>query len=91
MVSEFLGGSLEEYPLIYREASVIPERVSVPARLLLGTEDPIVGVDQLAGFRPEQVRLLPGAGHFDLIHPGTAAFPVLLETLATLISKREPL
>ena len=91
MVSEFLGGSLEEYPLIYREASVIPERVSVSARLLLGTEDPIVGVDQLAGFRPEQVRLLPGAGHFDLIHPGTAAFPILLETLAALISKREPL
>lgn len=91
MVSQFLGGSLEEYPLIYREASVIPERVSVPVRLLLGTEDPIVGVEQLAGFRPEQVRLLPGAGHFDLIHPGTAAFPILLETLAALISKREPL
>jgi len=91
MVSEFLGGSLEEYPLIYREASVIPERVSVPARLLLGTEDPIVGVDQLAGFRPEQMQLVAGAGHFDLIHPGTAAFPILLETLKTLIPKREPL
>ncbi|MEK9808406.1 MAG: alpha/beta hydrolase [Halieaceae bacterium] len=91
MVSEFLGGSLEEYPLVYREAAVIPERVSVPARLLLGTEDPIVGVDQLAGFRPEQMQLLTGAGHFDLIHPGTAAFPILLETLATLIPKREPL
>ena len=91
MVSEFLGGSLEQYPLIYRDASVIPERVSVPAKLLLGTEDPIVGVDQLAGFRPEQMQLVAGAGHFDLIHPGTAAFPILLETLATLIPRREPL
>ena len=91
MVSEFLGGSLEEYPLIYREASVIPDRVSVAIMLLLGTEDPIVGVDQLAGFRPEQMQLLAGAGHFDLIHPGTAAFPILLETLKTLLPKREPL
>lgn len=91
MVSEFLGGSLEEYPLVYREASVTPARVSAPARLLLGTEDPIVGVDQLAGFRPEQTQLVAGAGHFDLIHPGTAAFPILLETLKTLIPRREPL
>lgn len=91
MVSQFLGGSLEEYPLVYREASVTPARVSAPARLLLGTEDPIVGVDQLAGFRPEQMQLVAGAGHFDLIHPGTAAFPILLETLKTLIPRREPL
>lgn len=91
MVSQFLGGSLEEYPLVYREASVTPARVSAPARLLLGTEDPIVGVDQLAGFRPEQTQLVAGAGHFDLIHPGTAAFPILLETLKTLIPRREPL
>jgi acetyl esterase/lipase len=85
MVGEFLGVSVEQHPKIYQTASVVPSRVSAPAVLLLGTEDPIVGLDQLAGFPPEQVRLVSGAGHFDLIHPDTPAFAIVLEVLEAFI------
>ena len=85
MVSEFLGGALEDQPDIYQAASVAPNKLSVPATLLLGTEDLIVGTDQTADFPPEQVRLIEGAGHFDLIHPRTAAFAIVLEKLNGLI------
>ena len=85
MVGEFLGVSVEQHPNIYQTASVVPSRVSEPALLLLGTEDPIIGLDQLAGFPPEQVRLVSGAGHFDLIHPDTPAFAIVLEVLEAFI------
>lgn len=85
MVGEFLGVSVEQHPNIYQTASVVPSRVSAPAVLLLGTEDPIIGLDQLAGFPPEQVRLVSGAGHFDLIHPDTPAFAIVLEVLEAFI------
>jgi len=85
MVGEFLGVSVEQHPNIYQTASVVPSRVSEPAVLLLGTEDPIIGLDQLAGFPPEQVRLVSGAGHFDLIHPDTPAFAIVLEVLEAFI------
>lgn len=85
MVGEFLGVSVEQHPKIYQTASVVPSRVSAPAVLLLGTEDPIIGLDQLAGFPPEQVRLVSGAGHFDLIHPDTPAFAIVLEVLEAFI------
>ncbi len=85
MVGEFLGVSVEQHPNIYQTASVMPSRVSAPAVLLLGTEDPIIGLDQLAGFPPEQVRLVSGAGHFDLIHPDTPAFAIVLEVLEAFI------
>ena len=90
MVSEFLGGTLEDLPAIYRAASVNSDRVLVPAILLLGTEDPIVGSDQVADFPPKQVRLVSGASHFDLIHPKTAAFAVVLESLDVLSHVGEP-
>lgn len=85
MVGEFLGVSVEQHPKIYQTASVVPSRVSAPAVLLLGTEDPIIGLDQLAGFPPEQVRLVSGAGHFDLIHPDTPAFAIVLDVLEAFI------
>jgi len=85
MVREFLGGDLEDQLDIYQAASVEPHKLPVPATLLLGTEDPIVGIDQIAGFPPEQMRLIEGAGHFDLIHPKTAAFAIVLEKLNLLI------
>jgi len=91
MVGEFLGVSVEQHPKIYQTASVVPSRVSEPALLLLGTEDPIIGLDQLAGFPPEQVRLVSGAGHFDLIHPDTPAFAIVLEVLEALIRAGDPM
>jgi acetyl esterase/lipase len=91
MVGEFLGESVEQLPNIYQTASVMPSRVSAPAVLLLGTEDPIIGLDQLAGFPPEQVRLVSGAGHFDLIHPDTAAFAIVLEVLETFTRAGDPM
>ena len=49
------------------------------------------GLDQLAGFPPEQVRLVSGAGHFDLIHPDTAAFAIVLEVLETFTRAGDPM
>ncbi len=55
----------------------------VPAHLIWGTLDSIVGEDQLAGFTSKQISRIPNAGHFDLIHPNHMAFDVLVDVLTS--------
>jgi acetyl esterase/lipase len=82
----FMGGMPEEVPDRYAAAS--PARLSrqVPVLLLRGAEDPIVSAAQARALQSASVRELPGAGHFDWVHPDTAAYPALRDALFTLLS-----
>lgn len=90
---DFLGGLPDEVPEAYRDAT--PGRPGRrPTVLLHGGADVIVAPVQArthaaaaarAGATVEVIEL-PGFGHFDLIHPGTDAFPVLTGTLRRLLA-----
>ena len=90
MVPQLLGGPPSAHPDRYRTADIRPTALSVPYRLLWGDQDPIVGEDQLLGFPNERIERIPGAGHFDLIHPHTPAFARVLQTLEQQTVAHEP-
>ncbi|MFM7709259.1 MAG: alpha/beta hydrolase [Gammaproteobacteria bacterium] len=79
-VPQFMGGSAAQFPERYRlaDAAAVPSRT--PTVLLHGAVDAIVPVSQarLAG---ATVGIIPGAGHFDWLHPDTPAFARLRELL----------
>jgi len=85
----FMGGSVSELPLVYQTAN--PAKLDLPksAVLLHGTEDAIVSVEhaQLANVSD---RLIEGAGHFDMIHPGTKSYQALLSELAKAFMDKRP-
>lgn len=87
VTTEFMGGSPEEYPGRYAQASPASLGTSVPTILLHGDADAIVPPGQAAALDGAEVRMIDGAGHFDLIHPGTPAFQALLEALAGLLER----
>ena len=89
----FLGGLPEEVPAAYRDAT--PAAPGPWSTVLLhGGADAIVAPVQARSFAATAARAgatvevleLPGFGHFDLIHPGTDAFPVLTGTLRRLLA-----
>jgi acetyl esterase/lipase len=82
-VARLMGGGPGEFPRRYAEgnpAALLP--LGVPARLVQGTLDPIVPVDQARAFETAarakgddaRMVLVEGAGHFDLVAPSTAAW-----------------
>jgi acetyl esterase/lipase len=82
-VAELLGGTPQEQPERYRQASpieLLPLRV--PERLLHGAKDDVVPIEMSRRFQAaaaaagDDARLseLPDAGHFDLIDPRTRAW-----------------
>ena len=81
-----LGGTPGEVPERYSLAS--PHRLPItgPVVLLQGDADPIVPREQALAMPGARLREIPGAGHFDLIHPGTAAFTVLLDELQRMLA-----
>lgn len=85
MVPQLLDGTPENAPQRYRDASIDSTRIAVPVQLLLGDSDPIVGPDQLSGFRSSDTVSIAGAGHFDLIYPGTPAFNQVVGSLNRLM------
>lgn len=84
MVAEFMGGPPESHPDRYALATVHDKVFPKPIRLIVGDADTIVGLDQLTGFTKAHTQIIAKSGHFDLIHPGTAAFSQVLETLRNL-------
>ncbi|MHA7815464.1 MAG: alpha/beta hydrolase family protein [Pseudohaliea sp.] len=65
----------------YRALSPAFLRYTMPVVLLHGDADAIVPPAQAAALPGATVHALPGAGHFDLIHPGGEAFRRLLAVL----------
>ncbi|NIP15006.1 MAG: alpha/beta fold hydrolase [Pseudomonadales bacterium] len=84
-VKELLAGSPDERPERYRLASPALLPRPVPVTLVHGPADPIVPLDQPRAIADAEIHLVDGAGHFDLIHPGTPAFAELLERLRSLL------
>lgn len=83
----FLGGLPQEVPAHYAAAS--PHRLTLPpaTMLLHGDADPIVPLAQAHAIPQGAPRVIAGAGHFDLVHPGTAAFPVIVQALHALLEQ----
>ena len=90
MVAKFLGGPPESLPDRYALATVHDKTFIKPIRLMLGEADPIVGQDQLAGFNESNTQIIAESGHFDLVHPATAAFQQVIETLNELTQTGGP-
>lgn len=85
-VVEFLGGSPEEVPIRYREADPMQLSVKSVQILFHGSNDGevppnfsrtyVANKNKRTGKEKENVRLveIPGAGHYDVIDPRTAAW-----------------
>jgi acetyl esterase/lipase len=84
VVAQLLGGTPATQPERYRWASPVGLPHPVPVVLIHGTRDTVVSPSQARALPWAEVRLVENAEHFDVIHPGTAAFPVLVEELRRL-------
>lgn len=85
MVSKFMGNDTYEPTDKYREASITPSSIGVPVEIIIGSADPIVGLNQVNIFSASQVTIVADAGHFDLIHPRTDAFETVISRLKQLV------
>lgn len=93
-VGELLGGPREEVPERYRIASPMALPITVGQHLIHGSADDIVPVEMSRAYAQhkasegEAVTLteLPGAGHFDLIDPGSGVWPVVRDSILALVS-----
>jgi acetyl esterase/lipase len=84
---ELMGGSPEERPGRYAQASPAALGTSIPTVLLQGSADAIVPPGQAHALPGADVRLVEGAGHFDLVHPETPAFGILLAVLEQVLGQ----
>lgn len=87
MVPKFMGDDSYGPNDAYREASIRIEDITVPVIVVIGDADPIVGANQVESFSLDQLRTIPEAGHFDLIHPETIAFDVVKSTVEQLLEE----
>jgi acetyl esterase/lipase len=94
-VAEFLGGSPQQVPEHYREASPVDLDIKSATQLLVhGTEDDVVPVSLSRDYcdakkkRGESVDLLefPHAGHFELIDPRSAVWSALQDRLLKFLT-----
>jgi acetyl esterase/lipase len=94
VVTEFLGGTPDEVPDRYADASPI-ERLPlrIPQKIFHGTEDTSVPLEISARYvhtaqqRGDDVELiaLEGASHLDLVDPGTKEFALVREAAVKLV------
>lgn len=93
VVASFLGGAPQEVPDRYLQASpleLLP--LGVPQRLVHGEKDDVVPFEisenyiKAAKAAGDDARLvaLPEAGHFELIDPRSAEWPLIQQTLVSL-------
>lgn len=98
-VSKVLGGPPTAFPERYRQASpaeLLP--LGVPQWLIHGALDSIVPLELSKNFRAiaarkgDRVRLsvIGSAGHFDLIAPGSTAWPAVEEAVRSLAGRGRP-
>jgi acetyl esterase/lipase len=91
--AKLLGGSPDEVPERYEQTSpveLLPARV--PVRLVHGAADKIVPVElgreyeaaARRGGGDVRLAVVEGAGHFELIAPGSSAWPAVREALLSL-------
>lgn len=80
VTKDFMQGMPSDRPKAYTQANPSEQPLHTNTTILQGTSDVIVPAYNLEQLnRP--VTLLEGGGHFDWIHPGSAAFNTLVDTL----------
>jgi len=79
-VSRFMGGDADNLAANYQQASPARQTLHPRTWVFHGGADSIVPLSQ-ANLNGTILRVLPEAGHFDWIHPGSAAFQLLLASL----------
>jgi len=75
-----MGGTYEDKPTAYEAANPMGKPLHPNTRLLRGNMDVIVPSEH-SEMPGATLRVVEGAGHFDWVHPGTAAQQVLISTL----------
>ncbi|MGX5915034.1 alpha/beta hydrolase family protein [Aliidiomarina sp. Khilg15.8] len=77
---QFMNGTPEEHPDAYHMASPVHRGLPDNAMLIHGRADSIVAPEQ-ASNAGAPIIWVEDAGHFDLVHPGTTAWPHILDTI----------
>lgn len=83
---DFMGGTYEDNPVAYEAANPVGKSLAPNTTLLHGNMDAIVPLEQ-SQLSAAATVVVDGAGHFDWVHPGTAAYHVLLSTLEDIFQK----
>ena len=92
----FLGGPPPGRGDRLRQSSPIElVPLGVPLRLVCGARDPIVPIEQARSFEAAAtaagdsvtVQVVEGAGHFELVDPGSAAHPAVREAVRALLPR----
>ncbi len=92
-VVDYLGGTPEQVPQLYREASPMQLRIAARQLIVHGTADDVVPVEISRDYaaakeaRGEQVQLLllPGADHFDVINPAGVTFKIVADAVLSFL------
>lgn len=82
--AQFIGASPEKAPELYQQASPSPDKIHPKTLLLQGSADQIVPTTQ-ATDSGMPYRMVEKAGHFDWIHPQSAAYSQLILTLQEFV------
>jgi acetyl esterase/lipase len=82
--AQFIGASPEKAPELYQQASPSPDKIHPKTLLLQGSADQIVPTTQ-ATASGMPYRMVEKAGHFDWIHPQSAAYSQLILTLQEFV------
>ncbi|EAQ96382.1 alpha/beta hydrolase family protein [Congregibacter litoralis] len=86
VTASFMGGTPETRPGAYAKASPAALSYAVPVRLLWGSEDAIVGPEQVTAMTRASTLELSGAGHFDWVHPQTRAYERVRDAVFDVLS-----
>ncbi len=84
---KFMGGTPAGFPKRYNEANPATLNLHESTILLHGSLDSIVPVAH-AQTSTASRRIIEGGGHFDMIHPGTASYQILLQELAKAFAEK---
>ena len=82
--AKFIGASPDQAPALYQQASPSQHKAHPKTMLLQGSADQIVPTTQ-ATDSGMPYRMVEKAGHFDWIHPQSAAYPQLILILQELL------
>ncbi len=82
---QFMGATPEQEPQRYRAANPVQAEIHPETYLLHGGADAIVPPLQQTLLTGAHTVVEPNAGHFDWIHPGSAAFEQLITVLQSLL------
>ena len=79
---KFMGGDSSQHTAAYKAATVKDKTLHPNSFILQGDMDHIVSPEQAKSAKTDNLLIIKGAGHFDMVHPYTQSFSELLKLLA---------